>query len=117
MISLGINECDTLAVCNIPVKEKVTYLGVTIMKDQVMRCSENFDSIKLRRNNRWLQRDLSLKGRVLLTKAEGLSRLTYGTIPLFVNKITCNAIAKLLLDFLWKNKTHYVEKVSCNEYV
>ena len=46
--------------------------------------------------NQWLQRDLSLKGRVLLTKAEGLSHLTYAAIPLFVNKKLCNSIDELL---------------------
>ena len=45
-----------------------------------------------------------------MKKAEGLSRLTYAAIPLFVNKKLCNSIDKLLFNFIWKNKTHYVKK-------
>ena len=51
-----------------------------------------------------------MKGRVLLTKAEGLSRLTYAAIPLFVNKKLFNSFDKLLFNFIWKNKMHYVKK-------
>ena len=29
------------SICNIPVKEKVTYIGITISKDQQERCSLN----------------------------------------------------------------------------
>ncbi len=34
--------------------------------------------------NSWLQRDLSLYGRVLLSKAEGLSHFVYPSLSLFV---------------------------------
>lgn len=34
--------------------------------------------------NLWLQRDLSLKGRTLLSKAEGISRFTYAAISLML---------------------------------
>ena len=90
------------------------------MKDEEKRCTENFKVIidKMKKKlNQWLQRDLSLKGRVLLTKAEGLSHLTYAAISLFVNKKIGNTIDKLLFDFIWKNKTHYIKKsVVMNTY-
>ena len=115
-----LKNCDESLVYNISVKNKVTYLGITIVKSQTDRCSENFDLIidKTRKKlNQWLQRDLSLKGRILLTKAEGLSRLTYAAIPLSVDKQICSAIDKLLFNFIWKNKTHYVKKsVIMNTY-
>ncbi len=60
--------------------------------------------------NSWLQRDLSLQGRILLSKAEGLSRLTYTAISLDVNKQTTAAIDKILYNFVWKNKIHYIKK-------
>ena len=50
------------------------------MINEEERCSANFNLIgeKTKKQlNQWLQRDLSLKERVWLTKAEGLSRLTY----------------------------------------
>ena len=55
-------------------------LGINIMINEEERCSANFNLIgeKTKKQlNQWLQRDLSLKERVWLTKAEGLSRLTY----------------------------------------
>lgn len=109
----SLKESDTSQVCSIPIKDKITYLGITIMKNEEERCTVNFNVISdktKKKLNQWLQRDLSLKGRVLLTKAEGLSRLTYAAIPLFVNKKLCNYIDKSLFNFIWKNKTHYVKK-------
>lgn len=112
---LPLKECNIPHVYNVPVKEKVTYLGITILKNEETRCSENFSQIvdKTRKKlNQRLQRDLSLKGRVLLMKAEGLLRLISAAILLFVRKQPCDTIAidKLLFNFLWKNKTPYENK-------
>jgi len=62
------------------------------MKNEEERCFINFNLIsdKTEKALSMAQRDLSLKGRVLLTKAEGLSRLTYADISLFVNKKLSN---------------------------
>ncbi len=60
--------------------------------------------------NQWLQRDLSLKGRILLSKAEGISHLTYAAISLDLDRVMCKKKYQLLCNFVWKNKTHYVEK-------
>ena len=100
---LFLEESDSSQVCNIPIKDKITYLGIHIMKNEE-RCCVNFNLISdktKKKLNQWLQRDLSLKGRVLLTKAESLSHLTYAAIPLFVNKKLCNSIDKLLFNFIW----------------
>ena len=80
---LNINKCERIAVKDrvtpsyygIPVKEELTYLGITITKDQKSRGLLNFNPViiqTLKKLNQWLQRDLSLKGRVLITKAEGI---------------------------------------------
>ncbi len=67
--------------------------------------------------NHWLQRDLSLKGRVLLTKAEGISRLSYAAQSISVDKHTCKLIDGMLTKFMWKNKIHYIKKsVILNSY-
>ncbi len=61
--------------------------------------------------NSWLQRDLSLYGRVILSKAEGLSHFVYPSISLFVE----NKVAKeinIFLKFVWKNKAHKLKKGS-----
>lgn len=60
--------------------------------------------------NSWLQRDLSIRGRILLSKAEGLSRLTYAALSLEVDKGTLKKVDSMLNNFIWKNKTHYIRK-------
>ena len=61
--------------------------------------------------NQWLQRDLSLKGRVLITKAEGISRLTYGTLSLYLDSKISKEIDQMLFNFHWRNRTHYTRKL------
>lgn len=67
--------------------------------------------------NQWLLCDLSLRGMILLSKAEGISRLTYIYQSLYVDQHTCKSADKMLFDFIWKNHTHYLKKsVLMNEY-
>ncbi len=76
-----------------------------------------FWSLKTRKVlNHWLQRDLSLKRRVLLTEAEGISRLSYAAQSISVDKHTCKLIDGMLTKFLWKNKIHYI-KISNTELI
>uniref|UniRef100_A0A1A8GMK6 Reverse transcriptase domain-containing protein n=1 Tax=Nothobranchius korthausae TaxID=1143690 RepID=A0A1A8GMK6_9TELE len=117
---LPINNCNDQSICNIAIQHEVTYLGLIICKDQKTRITSNFSPIIKKTQsklNQWLQRDLSLRGRVLLSKAEGLSRLTYAAISLHVDNKTCGEIDRMLFNFLWKNKTHYIRKsVIMNDY-
>ena len=62
------------------------------------------------RFNQWLQRDLSLRGRVLLSKAEGISRLIYAASSLALDSKTIKKIDQMLFNFLWKNRIHYIRK-------
>ena len=55
----------------IPVKEEVTYLGINILK--ILTIRSNFQALIPKVKNkfdRWLMRDLSLKGWVLLSKTD-----------------------------------------------
>lgn len=77
---LVLKKSSLLSVDGIPVKETVNYLGVVISKSEQDRVSLNFNPAfeKIKSKfNLWLLRDLSLRGRVLLSKAEGISRRTY----------------------------------------
>ncbi len=70
---MSIKHCGVPSICNIPVKDQVTYLGIVINKDQKTRCKLNFDPLIVKSQkkfNSWLQRDLSVRGRILLSKAE-----------------------------------------------
>uniref|UniRef100_A0A8C7MI53 Reverse transcriptase domain-containing protein n=1 Tax=Oncorhynchus kisutch TaxID=8019 RepID=A0A8C7MI53_ONCKI len=125
---LNINKCELIAVKDyvtpsyygISVKEELTYLGITITKDQKSRGLLNFNPLikkTQKKLNQWLQRDLSLKGRVLITKAEGFSRLTYGTLSLYLDSKINKEIDQMLFNFLWRNRTHYIRKtVVMNTY-
>ncbi len=125
---LNVHKCELMpvkklsvsSICDIQVKETITYLGIVISKNPKLRCDLNFLPIlekTKRKLNQWLQRDLSLKGRILLSKAEGISRLTYAAISLEPDKAMCKKIDQQLCNFVWKNKTHYVKKsVLSNSY-
>ncbi len=65
-----------------------------------------------KRYNSWLVRDLSIQGRILLSKAEGLSRAAYLFSSLSVPKDICSQMDKILFNFIWKNKPHKIKKVS-----
>ncbi len=58
----------------------------------------------------WLRRDLSISGRILLTKVEGLSRLIFPGLSLFVQDSTGKDINRLMVHFCWKNKHHHLKK-------
>ena len=82
-LHLNIGKCEILSlfdtddeyICNIPLKKSVKYLGIDVTKDMLTRQQLNFPP-RLKKTktimNMWLQRDLSIFGRILLTKAEGI---------------------------------------------
>lgn len=75
-----LKDCTNSESEGFQVKTEVTYLGINITKNQKNRAESNFQPIlpKIKNKfNSWLMRDFSLKGRVLLSKTEGLSRVVY----------------------------------------
>ena len=110
---IAVKDCVTPSYYGIPVKEELTYLGITITKDQKSRGLLNLNPLiknTQKKLNQWLQKDLSLKGRVLITKAEGISRLTHGTLSLDLDSKISKEIDQMLFNFLWRNHTHYIRK-------
>ncbi len=106
-LQLNITKCEILPVhdsseqtmFNIPVKECIKYLGIYI---SIKKTKIIFDN--------WLRRDLSISGRILLTKVEGLSRLIFPGLSLFVQDSTGKDINRLMVNFCWKNKHHHLKK-------
>lgn len=110
---LCLYNTDVPSICNIDIKKSVKYLGIHICRNSVERQQQNFGP-KIKKTqqilNMWLQRDLSIYGRVLLSKAEGISRLVYPALSLFVKDSTSTEINKLLTNFIWKNKHHHLKR-------
>lgn len=116
---LNVNKCKLMAVKDFLVKDTVTYLGISIIKDQKARNTFNFIPIiekTQKRFNLWLLRDLSLRG-AFITKAKGISRLTYAALSLHIDSKTIQCIDQMLFNFLWKNKTHYLKKIPCHKHI
>ena len=54
----------------------------------------------------WLLRDLSISGRILLSKSKELSRLVYTAMVLDVPPKKVKQIDTKIFNFIWKNKPH-----------
>lgn len=110
---LCLYDTDEGSCSNVPIKNCVKYLGIHIFKDNTQRQSLHFLP-KLQKTklifNMWLQRDLSIYGRVLLMKADGISRFVYPTMSLYVVDQYCKDINNTFVKFVWKNGNHYLKK-------
>ncbi len=70
---------------------------------------------KTKKNNLWLMRDISIFGRELLSKAEGISRSVYTSLSLDVPPKIIKDLDQILYNFIWRKIIHYLKKeVICN---
>ncbi len=107
---LPLHTINDKYIMNIPVKSSIKYLGIVATKIFLERQNLIFSS-RLKKTkavlNCWLPRDLSIYGRALLSKAEGLSQFVY---PLHVKDSNCKDINNLFFSFIWKNKSQRLKK-------
>ncbi len=54
--------------------------------------------------------NLTIYGRVSISKAEGISRIVYPALSLYVDRKTCSSIDSILFTIFWKNQTEYVKR-------
>uniref|UniRef100_A0A3P9J195 Reverse transcriptase domain-containing protein n=1 Tax=Oryzias latipes TaxID=8090 RepID=A0A3P9J195_ORYLA len=120
-LNLNLKKCELLAIHDtplkeinhIPIKSEIKYLGIYINKDQKIGQSRNvgekLDECKTRLNM-WLQRDISLLGRIYLTKMEGLSRCIYPSYSNAIPNKMIKSINQMTFNFIWRNKPHYMRK-------
>lgn len=120
-LQLNLDKCEILTlhehplqpIYNIKVKKEAKYLGIVISKDDTVSEQKNIwvniDKCKSILN-RWSQRDLSIFGRILLTKMDSLSRLIYPAFSLPLKDKMIKQINSINFNFIWKNKCHYIRK-------
>lgn len=107
---LHLYSCFEEIIESIPVKSEVKYLGVTISKDsntrELINIEERIDSMEKSLNQRliWFMRDLSVMGGILLTKADGISKLIYPSYSLYVSPQLIKKANSVIFNFIWKNK-------------
>ena len=60
--------------------------------------------------NIWLSRDFTLKGRTLLVKALGISKLVYTASMLTTLEEMIKSVQEKLFNFLWRNKKDKIKR-------
>lgn len=92
-LQLNLKKCELMALHEhpnsdlhgIPVKTEVKYLGIILSKDWKRRELLNIENNITKTQpilNSWLQRDLYIFGRILITKSQALSRFIYPAFSL-----------------------------------
>ena len=87
---LPLHECDDSVMKNIAVKHTVEYLWIHIKKMFTDRQQLNYTAkIAQTENmfNSWLQREWSMFGRSILSKADSLSHFVYPSLSLFIKGV------------------------------
>ncbi len=88
-------------------------MGLTISKD-VRRIEDvNIEKrvVDMKKYlSHWLTRDLTVFGRVILSKAEGVSKIIYFCHSLFISNSNIRKANSVLFQFLWRNKTHDLKR-------
>lgn len=120
-LNLNLSKCELFSLKNkhsgqiygININNLVTYLGIKIGHNQKLMTESNISLLHNSINKKfdsWLARDLSMYGRVLLSKAEGLSRAAYLFSSIEIPKLQCANLDKLLYNFIWRKKPHKIRK-------
>ncbi len=108
-VLLPIHSCPESSIASINVQTEVKYLGLTISKD--VRRIEDVNEKRVvdmkKYLSHWLTRDLTVFGRVILSKAEGVSKIIYFCHSLFISNSNIRKANSVLFQFLWRNKTWF----------
>lgn len=92
-------------------KTEVKYLGIVVTRNrrEEANITNRVEDMK-KRLSHWLLWDLSIFGRALISKAEGLSKCIYPSNSLYISPKPMKAANSVIFNFLWRNKTHYIRK-------
>ena len=86
--------------------QEITYLGIILKSGAVAAALQRSRIVTAieQRLERWKDRDLSLRGRVLLLNTFALSRLWFAAHVMPFDDITLAALTKAVRGFLWRGK-------------
>ena len=113
---IGTDRHKRGSVCNIPAVNKVKTLGMWFSSTEC--CNEQnlnpvIDQIK-HTINRWSQRDVSLKGRITVSKSLLVSKLSYVMSCSMIPEAKLKSIQSLIMNYLWRGRPPKVKaKVLC----
>ena len=57
-----------------------------------------------------VNKDLTILGRNILSKSEGISKLIYPSYSLYISSQNIRKANTIIYQFIWRNKTHYIKK-------
>ena len=94
--------------------EPTLLLGIKITTNIAELCKLNFDGLVdklISISKLWNQRHLTLLGRIIIIKSLLVSQLIYkfSVLPT-PDTDTLKSVEKVLLDYLWNNKKHFIDK-------
>ena len=95
------------------VKAPVKVLGIWVGKNHQEVINKNFENkiSKLQRLiNMWKSRNLSIKGKITLLRAQALPLILYPSTVLYVPEEVIKELDNIFFDFIWPRKKHHVKK-------
>lgn len=110
---LPIHTCVHNNIASIRVVNEVKYLGILLSKNAIRREDINISNRVLdmeKSLSLWLARDLTIFGRNLLTRREGISRIIYPCHSTYISSKNIKKANLIIFQFMWRNKTHYIKR-------
>ena len=96
------------------VKGPVKILGIWIGKDFEEMIEKNFEN-KVKKLthliNMWKSRNLSIKGKITLLRAQAMPLILYPCTILYVPEEKLKEIDQIFFDFIWPSHKHHVKKM------
>ena len=95
--------------------KNVKLLGIWIGKDLMelpkINLTERIQKLESILNN-WRQRNLTIKGKIIILKCFAVPLITYPATFLPISKETIKQIDSILFNFIWPTSKHYVKKTT-----
>ena len=100
---------------NVKWKTSLKILGIYFSYDNTEALNLNYNSkiADLEKTlNLWKMRDLTLLGKILITKSLGISKFIYTASVMELTEEKCTKIDKLIYDFIWNSKKAKIKKLT-----